>query len=450
LSRLYFLRNFMATRRDDPFAGMPWLRKDLSPGRDRWDDNSLLVQTIDEMKASMGADNAYNVLIGVGTAIAAAAAKTGSQINAHDPTLLAQILASLSPAERKAIAAGDSGAVRGKVDALIEHQAQLNAQAKRAANLHGPASDKPVKAGGPEAGQWIGGKWYSAEALRNGEGRTARDTSNRFAELTASGVRSGVPASVIADYTRQYSGMGVNPAAVATFAAAGLDRGTYDGLRREGFNRQQIVRGAQDTKLLGGHGREDNEITTRASTEAREAVKAHKAAQEALKNAKTDAERAKAQAELDAAAKRVESHRKKIDALPDADPRKQNDKKFFDRYHNKQGHYQHELRAGTAIAAAATRSTAAVVASNDRSDNTAAKERAENKEIATTRTAVQQAAIEDDLLGPGTPRTPSPQPASPTRQADNAQTADPKQQIQGKTEKPKSQFAQAAAPKPAT
>lgn len=143
----------MAARRDDPFAGTPWLKKGTSSGKDKWDDNSLLVQTIDEMKAQMGADSAYSVVIGVGSAIAAAAARTGSQINAQDTTLLAQVLASLGPTDRKAIASGNSEAVRGKVDALIEHQAQVNKQAKLAVNIHGPGADRQRPGVGRTHGQ---------------------------------------------------------------------------------------------------------------------------------------------------------------------------------------------------------------------------------------------------------------------------------------------------------
>jgi hypothetical protein len=77
---------------------------------------------------------------------------------------------------------------------------------------------------------------------------------------SADGVGAELPGSyVTSSYAKAYAGSGVDPSTVKLFGEVGLNRRVYEGLRQEGYGREQIEQGAKSAKRLGWHGATDNQ-----------------------------------------------------------------------------------------------------------------------------------------------------------------------------------------------
>ena len=68
----------------------------------------------------------------------------------------------------------------------------------------------------------------------------------------------GTAASLPGSYAKAFSGLGYDAATVNTFAEVGLNRRLFDRLQREGYDKEEIARGAKSAKRLGWHGEKDN------------------------------------------------------------------------------------------------------------------------------------------------------------------------------------------------
>jgi hypothetical protein len=120
-------------------------------------------------------------------------------------------------------------------------------------------------------GGFIHGVWVP------GASATSRG-GNQFAELKETGARSGVSATVIAEYTKQYAGMGFTPDAINTFAAVGLGAHDYRELEGRGLKAHEIVAAAHDTKTMGMTGKDDVEHAHYTDTGVKDHLKrAHRA-----------------------------------------------------------------------------------------------------------------------------------------------------------------------------
>ncbi|MHB8268606.1 hypothetical protein [Bradyrhizobium sp.] len=84
---------------------------------------------------------------------------------------------------------------------------------------------------------------------------SGRSSGERFIEIREAGIRSGVPASVVDDYAKQYSGMGFGRSAIGTFAAVGLAAGDFKALAQE-WGRGEAVKGAETAKTFGFKGKD--------------------------------------------------------------------------------------------------------------------------------------------------------------------------------------------------
>ncbi|MEI9803521.1 MAG: hypothetical protein WDN48_02360 [Pseudolabrys sp.] len=146
-----------------------------------------------------------------------------------------------------------------------------------------------------------GGAGLQSAGLSGGIG----NSSGRFAEMKEAGVRSGVSASLIDDYTKQYNGMGFSNSAIGTFASVQLGARDFLALEKQ-WGRSEALRGAETARDFGFKGREAVGDVTGIS-------KDEKGLWSEYKQAKTPQER--------------ETIRGKIHALP---PRKNEDKKESD------------------------------------------------------------------------------------------------------------------------
>jgi hypothetical protein len=121
----------MATRRDDPFAVMPWLEESgASPARDRWDAGSSLNTLVEDMAAQMGEHFAY-------LALARVSALVGGYLPAGSPpagrSIVIEVLSALSPQERLALVSDDPRTIEPKAAAIVERAIFLSSF------IHGPA-----------------------------------------------------------------------------------------------------------------------------------------------------------------------------------------------------------------------------------------------------------------------------------------------------------------------
>jgi uncharacterized protein YnzC (UPF0291/DUF896 family) len=233
--------------REGPFFGETGTRKPR-PSFAAWDDNSPLAQTMDEMAASMGKDNASKAVASIGEAIAAVASRTGAQISGRDSSLLSQVLGSLSPSERASLATGGNSAVIAKVNALVEHQAQLSMQAKTAFNAHGTTGSDAApegvgRKGGPQdaLGRQLREGTFGQYADRDGK------SSARFAEANLPGASMPGGADIRGISAANYYTSPITRALVGM----GMNDNTFTHLRDQGFNRTHIERAAKDAGSLG-------------------------------------------------------------------------------------------------------------------------------------------------------------------------------------------------------
>jgi len=101
---------------------------------------------------------------------------------------------------------------------------------------------------------------------------------NQFTDLKEAGVRSGVSSYVIADYTKQYSGMGFAPDTISTFAAVMLSSKDFRDLEGRGLKTYEIIAAARDTKAMGLTGKDDVEHAAHADAGVKDHLKrAHRA-----------------------------------------------------------------------------------------------------------------------------------------------------------------------------
>jgi hypothetical protein len=171
-------------------------------------------------------------------------------------------------------------------------------------------------------GRFINGVWVP------GASATSRG-GNQFADLKETGARSGVAPSIIADYAKQYAGMGITPDAINTFAAVRLGAGDFRELEGRGLNAREIVAAARDTKSMGMTGKDDVEHAHYTDT----GVKDH------LKRA----HRAQTHGDRDTARREVGRASDKNEAVSDQNKRKHGDALIHD------FKVQHGMESGNSI-----------------------------------------------------------------------------------------------------
>jgi hypothetical protein len=94
-------------------------------------------------------------------------------------------------------------------------------------------------------------------------------SSGRFAEMKEAGVRSGVSASLIDDYTKQYNGMGFSNSVIGTFASVQLGARDFMALEKQ-WGRNEALKGAETAKMFGFKGKDGVGDVTGISNEERE------------------------------------------------------------------------------------------------------------------------------------------------------------------------------------
>lgn len=206
---------------------------------------SPLAMTFDEMVATMGTENAFKAITNVGVHVSATAAQLGPGLNGADPALINAALQTLSFSERMSLAHGGSSTALSKIQAVVD-QAQVSMQTRLAANAHGPASSDAVLDG---AGMRKGGPGI-ADLLRTGMFNGVDEARSRTVSYAEAGMREAfVPGNAdmrgitMANYYTSPITRGV--------VGAGMNYGTFDYLRDQGFNRTNIVNAARDARALG-------------------------------------------------------------------------------------------------------------------------------------------------------------------------------------------------------
>lgn len=210
-------------------------------------------------------------------------------------------------------------------------------EAGKPRNDFGADAARAAQAAGGSDGQRGAGFGY-IDALR---GSSARYRDLPAGDSVKSTSPSGSGGAVTPEFARSFAGTGMVGGTLRTFAEVGLDRGTFNEFRQEGFSKAQIKDNAQDTKALGWKGKEDLSIAQHALPEARKAAIA-------VEQAKTPDDLVKAQ-------EREAEVAKKVDAMPDSDPRKHGTQRFFKHVIEKSRHAERHK----AIGASAERDDAA-------------------------------------------------------------------------------------------
>lgn len=159
----------------------------------------------------------------------------------------------MTPQERLT-AHANPGAWMARVESEVR-QAQgtkpLNASAATPAELAAHRASMGL------AGQFAGAGMRGMRA--SDAGASGASGGDRYADLREAGARSGVSAALIADYTRQYHGMGFGKDSIATFAAVQLGAHEFRELQQRGLKSGEIVRAARDLKDMGMTGKDNVE-----------------------------------------------------------------------------------------------------------------------------------------------------------------------------------------------
>jgi hypothetical protein len=208
--------------------------------------------TIDHLRLVLGEDKANALVSNIGEA-ALRAAPAGSNVSLG--AVVAATLARLTDTDLASIARGDTTAM-SRAQSFAEEQVKTaqNQNTQMAANIHGAGAAGHDGAGG---GRWINGQWVPGAS--RGDSGLAGNNSGRFAGMKEAGVSSGVSPTLIADYTRQYRGMGFGKDMISTFAAVHLDSQDFRELEQRGLKRHEIAAAARDTKGMGLLGKDDVE-----------------------------------------------------------------------------------------------------------------------------------------------------------------------------------------------
>lgn len=275
----------------------------------------------------------------------------------------------------------------------------------RPRNMYGADAARAAQAAGGATGQRFGGG-LDAFGGRPGSSARYREISgdgNGKGGSGQSGTGSSATGSpVTAEFARSFAGTGMVGGTLRTFAEVGLDRGTFNEFRREGFSKEQIKDNAQDTKALGWKGKEDLSIAQHAIPEARKAAIA-------VEQAKTPEALAKAQ-------EREAEVAKKVDAMPDSDPRKHGTVRFFKHVIKKSQHAERHKAIGVGA-----QEHDAAVAKDQAGPAKASHAAAQTQDGLMVKFDKQKTAVlssgADDLLGSSFPSPSAPAKPAPVKVA---------------------------------
>jgi len=176
----------------------------------------------------------------MGIAISAAAARTGASINPADPQLHNAIMRLIGTSGLERLARGDT-AVLGIVDRFVGEHAAVIAQHQRDRDAHGPAHANTATPGS--------GETLTQRLLRLGAyGRTADDARDRppgYSDLPGARIAGNADISGIS--MANYHTSPLTRAIMAT----GMNYGTFDYMRGQGFNRTHIQHAGEDARRHG-------------------------------------------------------------------------------------------------------------------------------------------------------------------------------------------------------
>jgi hypothetical protein len=233
-----------------------------------------------ELRAELGDENTNHLVTRIG-ALAQVHHLDQSRVPLGD--VVARIMQSLTPDERRSIAQGN--AIPPRIEAMMSAEAETaKATAAQAeAARHNP-SGAPLSAAVLAAAGYGGlGRYAQANTgtMSDAGGGVGAGGSANAANAVAAGpagtigaaaASAGVSPQTMGHYMREYSGMGFDQRTIATFAKVGLGARDERGLERR-WGREEVVKGAGTANEFGWRGKQAVGDVTAISDQEREALR---------------------------------------------------------------------------------------------------------------------------------------------------------------------------------
>jgi hypothetical protein len=194
-----------------------------------------------------------------------------------------KLLEGLSPSELQNLSVASGALMNAAMASFNQVYGQLSETQLRALKLGvDPTNIAAVQALAASGVVVASGGAFGAAALVQGR-------ANYRASLDGT---DGLSPQKLTSYSSQYADAGLGTATVALFAKVDLDRGSYDAFLKQGYSSRAVNAAASDTNALGWTGAD-------AVGDTIHAPDALRAAAIAASNAKTEAERAAGERELE-------------------------------------------------------------------------------------------------------------------------------------------------------